>query len=88
MSILRLTEDTWLDLTVNLVPLGILAFFDVLFWIFNPWGWDPWFVFWAHVLTLVPFVLLTILTYVSGRAIQGAERHTESATEADDTAEA
>jgi len=74
MSVLQLTEDTWLDLTVNFVPIGILAVLDLMFWVFNPWGWDPWFVFWAHVLTVVPLVLLTILTYVSGRVIQRDER--------------
>ncbi|PSQ20924.1 hypothetical protein BRD06_11855 [Halobacteriales archaeon QS_9_67_15] len=87
MNVPSLTEDTLLDLTVNFIPLGILAFFDVLFWIFNPWGWDPWFVFWAHVLTIIPFVLLTILTFVSGRVIQRDERRVESTTERDDAAD-
>ncbi|WP_436932607.1 DUF6684 family protein [Halosimplex halobium] len=83
MSVLQLTEETWLDLTVNFVPIGILAVLDIMFWVFNPWGWDPWFVFWAHVLTLVPLVLLTLLTYVSGRVVQRDER----AGPADDSAE-
>ncbi|QPV61715.1 hypothetical protein I7X12_13250 [Halosimplex litoreum] len=74
MSVLQLTEETWLDLTVNFVPIGILAVLDVMFWVYNPWGWDLWFVFWAHVLTVVPLVLLTLLTYVSGRVIQRDER--------------
>jgi hypothetical protein len=87
MSVLNLTEDTLLDLAVNFIPLGMLAFFDVLFWIFNPWGWDLWFVFWAHVLTVIPFVLLTVLTFVSGRVVQRDERRVESTTEHEDTAE-
>lgn len=74
MSFLSLTDETWLDLTVNFVPLGILAVLDVMFWVYNPWGWDPWFVFWMHLLTLIPFVGLTILTYVSGRIVQRDER--------------
>ncbi|MFC7141655.1 DUF6684 family protein [Halosimplex aquaticum] len=83
MSFLKLTDETWLDLTVNFIPIGILAFLDVMFWVYNPWGWDLWFVFWMHVLTFIPLVLLTILTYVSGRIIQRDERRAESVTEAD-----
>lgn len=85
MDFLNLTEDTWLDLTVNFIPIGILAVLDVMFWVVNPWGWDLWFVFWSHVLTLVPLVLLTLLTYVSGRVIQRDERHIESATGSEET---
>lgn len=81
MSFLTLSENTWLDLTVNFVPIGILATLDLMFWVFNPWGWDLWYVFWMHVLTLFPLSVLTLLTYVSGRAIQRDERRTESVTE-------
>jgi len=88
MSVLQLTEDTWLDLTVNFVPIVILAVLDLMFWVFNPWGWDPWFVFWAHVLTVVPLVLLTALTYVSGRVIQRDERLAATDEEAETSAEA
>jgi hypothetical protein len=73
MSYLDLTHETWLDLTVNLIPLGILAFMDVLFWVVNPWGWDPMLVVISHFLTLFPFVLLALLTYVSGTIIQRDE---------------
>lgn len=83
MSVLQLTEETWLDLTVNFIPIGILAVLDVMFWVYNPWGWDLWFVFWAHVLTFVPLVLLTLLTYVSGRVIQRDERAAPSGEEAE-----
>ncbi|WP_336001043.1 DUF6684 family protein [Halorientalis halophila] len=73
MALLGLERETLLDLTVNAIPLGILLFLDVLFWFVNPWGWDLWFVFWSHVLTLVPFTLLLLLSYVSGRVIQRDE---------------
>lgn len=73
MSFLDLEFDTWLDLVVNMVPLGILLFLDGMFIVYNPWGWDPLFVFFMHFLTLFPFVLLAILTYVSGRAVQRDE---------------
>lgn len=73
MSFLNLTNETWLDLTVNMIPLGILLFMDALFWVVNPWGWDPLMVFIAHFLTLFPFVLLALLTYFSGTVIQRDE---------------
>ena len=76
MAFLDLTRETWLDLTVNLVPLGILAILDALFWVVNPWGWDPFIVGVAHFLTLFPLLLLALLTYVSGVVIQRDEGET------------
>lgn len=73
MSLLNLTHETWLDLTVNLIPLGILAFMDGLFWVINPWGWDPLMIVVSHFLTLFPLLLLAVLTYVSGTVIQRDE---------------
>lgn len=76
MSFLNLTRETWLDLTVNLVPLAILAFLDAMFWLVNPWGWDPLMIVVSHFLTLFPLALLAILTYVSGAVIQRDEGQT------------
>jgi hypothetical protein len=73
MAYLNLTNETWLDLTVNLVPLAILAFMDVLFWVVNPWGWDPFIIVVSHFLTLFHLLLLAILTYVSGLFVQRDE---------------
>lgn len=73
MAFLNLTKETWLDLTVNLIPLGILAVLDALFWVVNPWGWDPLMIVVSHFLTLFPLVLLALLTYVSGSVIQRDE---------------
>jgi len=84
MALLGLTDDTLLDLTVNLVPVGILLGLDVMFFVLNPWGWDLWFVFWMHALTLFPLALLLILTYVSGTVVQRDERRMH---EADDDAQ-
>lgn len=72
---LNLSHETLLDLTVNAIPIGILFFMDVLFIVYNPWGWDPWFVFWAHFLTLFPLVNLLLLSYVSGLFVQRDEQH-------------
>ncbi len=81
MSFLNLTHETVLDLTVNVIPLGILLFMDALFWIYNPWGWqEPLIVGIAHFLTLFPFALLALLTYVSGSVVQrdeGRSAHAE-----------
>lgn len=74
MALLRLTRHTWLDLMVNVVPIMILVVLDGLFFLYNPWGWDLWFVFWMHFLTLFPLVLLAILSYVSGYFVQRDER--------------
>jgi len=73
VAVFGLTRETLLDLTVNAIPLGILLFLDVLFWFVNPFGWDLWYVFWMHVLTLFPFTVLFVVTYVSGRVVQRDE---------------
>ena len=68
-----LTRHTLLDLVVNAIPVGILFVLDALFFVYNPWGWDLWFVFWMHFLTLFPLVLLVLLSYVSGIVVQRDE---------------
>jgi hypothetical protein len=73
MSFLKITRETWNDLTVNLIPLGILLLMDLLYWVVNPWGWDPVVIAIAHFLTIFPMLCLGLLTYVSGRAIQQDE---------------
>lgn len=74
VAFLDLTHDTVLDLMVNIIPVGILIGMDLLFFIFNPFGWDLYYVGWMHFLTLFPLLLLLILTYVSGRVIQRDEQ--------------
>lgn len=66
--------ETLLDVTVNLIPMGILVFFVVLYTVFRPWEWDPAMFVLMHFLTVFPFVLLALLTYISARAIAGAEQ--------------
>jgi len=67
-------RETLLDLTVNIVPLAIMAFFVVVFLVVNPWGVDPLASGIQFALLLAPFVLLAILTYISGKAIAGDEK--------------
>lgn len=71
------TLDTLLDVTVNLIPMGILLFFVALYSAFRPWGLDPGIFVLMHFLTLFPFILLVLLTYVSARAIASAEQGAE-----------
>jgi hypothetical protein len=78
MSFLKITRETWADLTVNLIPVGILFAMDAIFWILNPWGWDPFVLGIAHFLTLFPLLCLSLLTYVSGWYIQRDEGRTEA----------
>lgn len=70
-------RETLLDLTVNVIPLGIMLFFVVAFIVVDPFGGD----FYGRVLQMglivFPFVALAILTYVSGKAIAGDEKRSE-----------
>ena len=85
------TKDTMLDLLVNIIPLGIMAFFIGLFVLWGPYSWDP--LYSTLMLGVIggSFLLLTILTYVSAVAIEGdanereaAERAAAEATATDD----
>ncbi|SDZ85785.1 hypothetical protein SAMN04488065_0822 [Haloplanus vescus] len=67
-------RDTLLDLTVNFVPLFILLFFIVGYAVYDPFGIDSMARNLQYVLLTAPFVLLSILTYLSGKAISTAEK--------------
>lgn len=67
-------KDTLLDLTVNIIPLFIILFFVVVFAVINPWGFDPLGSGLQYALLVAPFVALAVLTYLSGKAIAGAEK--------------
>lgn len=67
-------KDTLLDLTVNLIPLGIIAFFIVVFLFFNPWGTQNLLEYTiSHLLMLFTFIGLAVLTYVAAVKIEGSE---------------
>ncbi|WP_257300191.1 DUF6684 family protein [Haloarchaeobius sp. FL176] len=82
-------KDTFLDLTVNMIPLFILAFFFVLFlpMVYGPFGWDGTYSLLQIGLILVPFGLLAILTYFSAVAIEGDANETEAREAAEEAAE-
>ncbi|MXR21995.1 DUF6684 family protein [Halobacterium bonnevillei] len=64
-------KDTLLDLTVNIVPLAILAFFFVAFIVVNPWGSG--FTL-ERVIQFIlvgwVFVGLAVLTYAAAKRIE------------------
>lgn len=73
MALLGFEKETWLDLTVNMIPLAILGIFIVAFLLVPAWGVDPVFSGMQFAILGSMFVLLAILTYYAGKAIQGAE---------------
>lgn len=63
-------RDTILDITVNVIPLGILAFFTVAFLVVDQFGWDSLYTPLQLALVVLPFLALVVLTYFSARAIE------------------
>jgi hypothetical protein len=68
-------RETLLDLVVNIIPLFIIFFFIVAFLLFNPFGYEALPSGIQFGLLVAPFVLLAILTYISGKAIAGSEKN-------------
>lgn len=73
-----LDRETVLDVTVNLIPLVILAFFAVFYTVVYPWDSDPGMFVLMHFLTLFPFVMLVILTYFSAKVVSRDQRRLEA----------
>lgn len=73
MQLFGFEKETLLDLTVNVIPLGIILFFIGAFALVNPFGLDPVFSGLQFTLMVSMFLLLAVLTYYAGKAIEGAE---------------
>ena len=79
-------RDTLLDLTVNVIPLAMLAFFLVAFLVYapGPFAFDSVLSTVQLAIVFTTFVLLAVLTYYAGKAVAGAEKahgiHAETAT--------
>jgi flagellar biosynthesis/type III secretory pathway M-ring protein FliF/YscJ len=73
MSERTFDRETILDLTVNVIPLGIILFFAVVFLLVRPWEQNLFISLISMGLLVVPFIGLALLTFVSGRAIAQAE---------------
>jgi hypothetical protein len=83
MQLTPFDRETMLDLTVNVIPLGIMLFFIVAFVVDNPFGSGLLIRTLQFGIVVVTFVLLAILTYYAGKAISEAE--TESNEQAEPT---
>ncbi|RDI69681.1 DUF6684 family protein [Halopelagius longus] len=62
-------RETLLDIVVNIVPMGILLFFVVLFLLYMPWEENLFLTVVSHFLTIFPLLMLVLVTYVSARVI-------------------
>ncbi|MHB9286669.1 DUF6684 family protein [Halobacteriales archaeon Cl-PHB] len=72
-------RETLLDLSVNFIPLVILALFVVIFAVLSPFGFDS-------TITTIQFGIigsmalgLAVLTYYAGKAVSMAESEAEAA---------
>ncbi|WP_254271692.1 DUF6684 family protein [Haloarcula marina] len=82
MALFGFEKDTLLDLTVNIIPLGIIVFFIAAFAVVPAFGTDPVFSGLQFALMIAMFLLLAVLTYYAGKAIENAEKKQASAEEA------
>lgn len=67
-------RETWLDISVNIIPLFIMGFFIVLFAVSSPWPIEGLISAVAFGLLVVPLVLLAYLTYIAADLIESAEK--------------
>ena len=81
MSERTFDRETLLDLTVNVIPLGMLLFFIVLFAVTTV-GTNAIARAISQALLVVPFVVLAGTTYLTGRIIAESQKrgHSETAT--------
>ena len=63
-----------LDVLVNIVPIGILAFFVLLFVAYAPYPSDPVVTVVQMALILVPAVVVAVVTYYTVSAVTRDER--------------
>ncbi|SIR83992.1 hypothetical protein SAMN05421858_4086 [Haladaptatus litoreus] len=63
-------RETLLDISVNIVPMVILLFFIVLFVVWTPWSGEPLISAMSHLLTIIPFVLLGLLTWIAAHYVR------------------
>ncbi|WP_276300775.1 DUF6684 family protein [Halorussus lipolyticus] len=66
-------RETWLDISVNIIPLFIIGFFVALFAVASPWAIEGLVSTVGFALLVVPLVLLAILTYIAADLLESAE---------------
>lgn len=72
-------RETLLDLTVNVIPLGIIVFFFGAFVLANPFGWDSTYSLLQLGILGTMFVSLALLTWYSGKLVAEDEMAREEA---------
>jgi len=78
MELFGFEKETLLDLTVNVIPLAIILFFIAVFAVLPAFGTDPVFSGMQFALMVAMFLLLAVLTYWAGHAVQSAEQEAEA----------
>ena len=73
MSERTFDRETLLELSVNVIPLGILVFFVAVYAVVGSFPDDPVVLVIQMSIILLTAGGLTVLTYYSGKAISGAE---------------
>lgn len=71
-------RETLLDLSVNVIPLGIIVFFVVVFAAAPAFKFDPFVTTIQMALLVIPFIGLAGLTYISGKTIAKDEQKLEN----------
>ncbi|MCY4730100.1 hypothetical protein KY092_05960 [Natronomonas gomsonensis] len=77
MSNRTFDRETLLDLSVNVIPLAILAFFVIVYGVMGNYPDDPVVLVVQMSIIIVTGIALTLLTYFSGKAIAGSEEEDE-----------
>lgn len=77
MALFGFERETWLDLTVNFIPMGMILFFIVGYALLPAFGWDPVFSTLQFSIMGAMFVSMVVLSYYAGKAIQGEDVATE-----------
>lgn len=79
------TRETLLDVLVNIVPLGILTFFFLLYMVMNPWTAESLLGRVLQVgLIAAPFTVLAVITYLVAKRIEGGDGLTGAAHEGEE----
>lgn len=68
------TRQLLLDILVNVAPVGVLAFFTVLFLVYGSYPSDPVVTVVQLSLILIPVLVVVVITYYAAKAITRDER--------------
>jgi len=66
-------RETWLDISVNIIPLLIIGFFIALFTVATPWEIEGLTSVIGYGLLIVPFLILACLTYIAASLVEDGE---------------